>query len=384
MIVYILLLLSIFIISSFGFIIKNTFLKRTVFPVACFLVIYIFCSLKSTSIGIDTKQYSKIFHTIASSGWEYCFSARTEAGFNAFTKIITIFTSSFTVYNFIFYFIVLFSFLLLSILGFKNPSMPFSLIVAFGLQFFLTAYRQTMAIALITYATIFALFTKNKIIRVFLSFSFVAMAFSFHVSAIVGIAIPIALFASKYKKPPFSLIIGLYCVFFLGVRSINLIVSNIINTSYYPNSRNAVPSTSFLCLAIFSIAYLLNYHPLFLSNYPFEQPKTKIKKAFYCICSFFRTNFDGDKDVVFKTALFISVVASFVMLFSISSTIFVRIYYYFIPLLCVCVAKTIENRTLKTPQMIGAVFASFISIVYFCISLVKSGYIDYYIPYEIF
>lgn len=394
MFIYLVVFCLLFLISSLFSLFKKRLLNTIIPLLLCVFIAILFCSVKGDSVGPDTIEYHKFFDTISNNTWKQCFSTRMEIGFAIFTKLISSISGSFIFYNIVFYSFVWGGLALFAFTFSKKQPICFSLIFLFSLQFALTAYRQMLAVSMIAIAmSLFKLF-EGKIISFIFFFSFFVIGFSFHTSTIACAVIPICYIIAKRIRINIYFCCGLFLAFIFGSRCIYYLIAETTSTVYAPFTRNSIPFTSIMALSVFLIGYLLNYSSFcqtIIERPQLEQKRRGILPKIQCFCSqsyvFINNKLliqkdCSSKDAYLKTSALLSLVAACIMSFSLITTIITRIYVFFEAPLALVIINTISNRENKVIRAIGYLCITFLSILYFYISLVRSGYLPFYVPYE--
>lgn len=394
MVVYLLVFCLLFFIVFLFNLFKKRFLNTTLPLLLCLFIAIAFCSIKGDSVGPDTIEYHKFFNTISSSTWKQCLSTRMEIGFSLFTKLISSISESFIFYNVVFYSFVWGGIALFAFSFSRKQSICFSLIFIFSLQFALTAYRQMLAVSTIAVAmSMFKLF-EGKAISFLLFIFFFVLAFSFHTSTIACAVIPICYIIAKKTRINIYLYFGLFLAFAFGSRCIYYLIAEATSTVYVPFIRNSIPFTSIMALCVFLIGYLLNYSQFGQSTIERPALEQKVHGAvpriqYFCLRSYTFANNkllikkdDSATDVYLKTSILLSLVAACAMSFTSITTIITRIYVFFEAPLALVIIKTISNRESKAIRTTGYLSVAFLSVLYFYISLLRSGYLPFYVPYE--
>ena len=372
-------------------------LKKTSFGVLlplclCFFLAVLFCSVKNDLIGPDTIEYHKYFNSVQNASFTNLFSLRMEIGFTFFTKFVSIFSKSFTFYNFVFYFIVWGGFALFSFAFSEAPSACFSLIFIFSLQFALTAYRQTLAVSMIAIAMALFKICKKKFTSCILFAVFFILGLSFHFSTIACGVIPVCyLLTKKYKINPY-LCCGFFVAFVFGSRCIYYLIADFTSTAYAPFIRNSLPSTSLMAFFVFLLGYFFNCSPFFQiknENVCFDgvenMQRIKPRCSVSPVGSFLKNQLSKrttGEDLFLNTGILLSLVASCVMSFSLITTIITRIYVFFEAPLSMVIINTISNRSKRGTRIFGFLSVAVLAVLYFYVSLLRSGYASFYLPYE--
>lgn len=386
MILYLGIIAFIFAASMVGLFVKKKKIVTIIALSLSAIVAIIFCSLKSDSIGPDTIEYHKMLETISQKSFVECLNSKTEFGFSIFMKIISYISKSFTFFNFIFYSIVWGSFFVFSLKVSKEPAFCFSLIFTFALQFALTAYRQTLAVSMIVLAI--ALFTsfKNRIFGIAFFFIFFFIGLSFHISTIICLFIPLIYFLCSKHQINLPICLGIFIAFLFGSRPLYYLIADSTGTPYSPFIRNSIPFTSLMAFLIFLLSYYLNHSKrMEMVNNGIETNQSNhsgFKLRFESIERRLSANEEFKNDVYLKTSTLLALVAACTMSFSLITTVITRIYVFFEATLAFTVVETIANRNDKKVKIVAYVLLGIASIAYFYISLRRSGYLEYYVPYE--
>lgn len=391
MAIYIIVILLMFLLSIAGVFLKKKALTIIILS-ANVLVAVLFCALKSDAIGPDTIEYHKMFDNFANKDLAYCFQTKTEVGFSLFTKLITYFSKSFVFYNFVFYFVVWFSFAFFSYSASKEPAVCFALVFSFSLQFALTAYRQILAVSMIAVAMALYATLKRKWLRIILFCLFFTLGLSFHHSAIVCLTIPVAFVVAKKTQIKPFLCVGLYVAFLSGVRCIYYLIAEITNTVYVPFIRNSIPYTSLMAFFVFMLSYLLNFSRNFrLKNSECildrqSKETQRLRSRFVgCIYDLFAKDAGTEtEDTFLKSSTLLALIAACTMSFSLITTVITRIYVYFEAAIAFVIIETIASRKKKIIRILSYIMVMLFAVAYFYISIKRSGYLDFYVPYETF
>lgn len=394
MFVYVLVLLVLFANHLFSLAFKNKIIK-TVFPlIISMIVLIVFCSLKSDNIGTDSKSYHLIFDKISAGDFYYTFHTNYDIGFSLFTKLFSIIVKSYRAYLFFVYLIIWFGFAFFAFVFAKEKAnFCFALSSLFALQFALTALRQIMAVSFIAIAMSLYMIVQKKWLKIFLFLLFFLISVSFHSSAIICLIIPVCYLLTKRFDINIYLCLGVYISFMFGVRYIYYLIADFTNTVYSPFIRNSLPSTSIMAFAVFIIGWSLNCTRFSNqykkeesnNNYAVNVDKRSLLARFACWFKQIVTkkadlNLIGDNYQ--KCFILMSLVAACTMSFSLITTIITRTYVFFETSLAFVITFTIANRKEKKTRQIAYATVVVLSLAYFCVSLLKSGFITNYVPYE--
>ena len=387
MLIYIALLVSLFTISIFfSFLKTNSFTKYVPLGI-CFVLVLLFSSFKSNSIGMDTQAYHDYFTYIAQHKWESLNELHLEKGYVLFSILVSYFTQSFTGFNFAFYFIVYANIAFFCASYSNKPSLVFSFIIGMFLQFALTAYRQALAISIVCLGVALFFQIKQKYVRMILPVIVILLAFYFHKSSIICLSIPIVYIIVKKIGLRFDVCAALFLICLVGARPLYYLIATIMGTYYAPFSNNSLSSTAIATFLGFILCYCFTYSKFVATNnYSYEatclSPSSNklgwIKTTFkqYLCC-----DEPKNKDC-YDSALILTVFASCMMLFALVTTVFTRMYYFFIPFIAYLAIETIDIRKNNTVKLISFIIIALFICLYFVITLLRSDYYSSYVPYE--
>lgn len=179
-----------------------------------FVVFLVVASIRAESVGSDTPNYAKYFYGIVACDnfGDALAVSRYEAGFAAVTYLLTRITDSFNVYL-----LVLCSFYYGSVvvfIGKYGKSYGSAVLIAFGLAVFydpLVTLRQSVAVGFFLIA--FGDLLRRKVLRYF---ALIAIACSFHISAVILVPVyflPSVTLAKASDCMKCLLLIAAACVF---------------------------------------------------------------------------------------------------------------------------------------------------------------------------
>ncbi len=385
MIVYLLIIGFLFLIS----ILLTTFCQKkfltTFLPLLIsFLTLVIFCSLKSDHVGMDTSNYHSIFLNIKKNDFSYIFKSSIEPGFCFYTKIISLFTNSFTIYNFFVYILIWSSLAFFSYTHSDNPAMSLSVIATFSLQFALTAYRQMLAVSLVALGMSFYKIIKTPLLNTLSFFVFAVLGILFHVSTLVCLIIPlICVFAKKFNINIY-LCIGVFVSFLVCSRPLYYLIADIVNTKYAPFENNIFPSTSIMSFAVFLYGYFFNYSKIFNQSSAAVNENNSSLSFKGKVIFYLRKSENEKDDVYFKTFTLLSLFAGITMSFALVSTVFTRIFVFFVPSLAIVIVDTVQNRKEKITRTTCFILIALLAMAYFAVTLIRSGFYHSFVPYETF
>ena len=209
---------------------------------------------------------------------------------------------------------------------------------------------------------------------------------SMHKTAIIFPAI-LAVYIFR-KKINFSILqfCVIFIVFLLLVRSAYFVVTEVVDTSYAPYANNDMPWTALLCICVFVASSVLNFLPLNtrLSIARHSKEKSGVPRLFFSTCGALISSdpVNKEKRYLLRCANALTFVGAIAMSFSLSGTVFSRIFYYFVPFICLNISETLINRSSKPVKIVLTIATCSFIVVYFVIALVNSGYYGSYIPYE--
>lgn len=185
--------------------------------VAAILPMFLLFVLRYKYIGSDTIGYVKFFQReIRSCSWIDIFDQknRFEIGFQIYVKIISLFTSNYTIFFLINAIIIFGTLLRFSFKYTQNPFVFFFLFITLGTySFFETGLRQALAMVICVWAIDFL--QNRKAIRFFL---LVILAYYFHKSALI-FALAYPLCSIKKYDWAMALYVVLTIVFVVGFSS---------------------------------------------------------------------------------------------------------------------------------------------------------------------
>lgn len=366
------------------------------------LVLVLLCSLKSDTIGTDTVVYKKMFETIGAGSWAQCFSGTTDIGYALLNKLCWSVLPSFHFFEIVFYSIVWGGLCYFAYVFSDAPQITIFVIAVFLLTFSMTALRQTLALSLFSIGMGLFSKVKKKKTSIFLFLVFFLAALSIHKASVVCIlVIPLFLFLEGNSLPLFACV-SIYLIALVGARSLYYSLADFVNSVYVPFTNAGLPSTSLLCFLIFVVGWLFNFSSFVVFVLPARQTsvisvelgtrlpnnldasvfqKTKNFFLSFHFCLYSVGVFSDKRKTEMRFFLALTLLCGCIMAFALASSVFGRIYCYFISGAAVVVGNTINNRSKKTIRIIGELCVYLLAILYFVISIHRSGYLSDYVPY---
>ena len=160
------------------------------------LVLTVVAGLRAQSVGIDTKNYAELFARIAEGRLDLAYGLET-----SFKYVCVVLLGIWNNFNFLYFVFALITncFIFVRLWDFKDQiSLPWATAIYFGVFYFMTfnIMRQFVAAAIIFYGTRYLV--KKKYFKFLI---FVAAAFLFHKSALLGVGfIALDIFAWKHLE----------------------------------------------------------------------------------------------------------------------------------------------------------------------------------------
>ncbi len=226
--------------------------------VVAILPMFLLFVLRYKYIGADTIGYVRFFQKeIRKYSWAQLFdveSMRFEIGFRVYTKIISLFSSSYTFY-FLINALVIFGILMrFSFKYTQNPFVFFFLFITLGTYaFFETGLRQALAMVLCLLAVDFVK-DKKPIRFIFL----VVLAYFFHKSALVFLLIYPLCAIKKYDWAIFVYVI-LAAVFVLGFTAFQDLFNQLLGYEYGVEETGNGGIFMLFIFVIFAFCFFMTY-----------------------------------------------------------------------------------------------------------------------------
>ena len=221
------------------------------------LVLTVIAGLRAESVGIDTKNYAELLGHIAEGNLNLAYGLET-----SFKYICAFLLGIWNNFNFLYFVFALITNLLifLRLWDFRDRiSLPWATTIYFGVFYFMTfnIMRQFVAAAIIFYATKYL--AQKKYFKFFV---FIAVAFLFHKSALLGFGfLALDIFAWKYlsKRQKRMLV----WVILLGGAAVVFFGATIIGrySNYFDNIQFNFGLMLFLKLAFFMLSVLFVSNP---------------------------------------------------------------------------------------------------------------------------
>lgn len=356
-------------------------------PLLVFLVLLIvFSSIKSDNVGMDTSTYHKMFNDYGTSSWKNVLSPKNDIGFSSLCKIVYSIYPSFLLFNFTIYTLIWSSLAITCYCFSSKPALTFSLVVSFLLTFVLSAYRQALSLSIVSLSCCSVMTFKKSYLKLIMFLLLSLVGVSIHKTAIISLAIlAVYIFRKKINLSILQFFV-IFIIFLLLVRSVYFVVTDVVDTSYAPYANNDMPWTAFLCICVFVASSVLNFLPLNarLSIARHSKDKSGAPMLFYSTCGALISSHpvNEEKRYLLRCANILTFVGAIAMSFSLSGTVFSRIFYYFVPFICLNISETLINRSSRPVKIVLTIATCGFVIAYFAIALVNSGYYGSYIPYE--
>ena len=231
---------------------------KTGMVVMAILPMFLLFVLRYKYIGVDTIGYVRFFQKeIRNYSWAEIFDVDTmrfEIGFRVYTKIISLFSDSYTFY-FLINALVIFGILMrFSFKYTENPFVFFFLFITLGTYaFFETGLRQALAMVICLLAVDFV--KEKKPIRFIL---LVVLAYFFHKSALVFLLIYPLCLIKKYDWAIFVYVI-LAAVFVVGFAAFQNLFNQLLGYEYDVEETGNGGIFMVFVFALFAFCFFMTY-----------------------------------------------------------------------------------------------------------------------------
>lgn len=221
------------------------------------LLLFLIMGCKGFLVGADTPSYIEFYENATQVSWGY-YHHHIEIGYYYVTEAFALLGLDYRIYQLFFYFVICFCLFYASYKLSRNTVMSLYIFASFlYMNFFISGLRQGLAISLCLLA--FSLVFKNKITiwRTLAYFGLVALAASFHESALIFV---LPFFLLRFRLLPKGLFILVFfsiAFYLFGSQIYELIYELTSNT--YPPFTAGVGKISMLFILMAVFAFFLTY-----------------------------------------------------------------------------------------------------------------------------
>lgn len=391
------LLFFAFVALLFGLSCLSLFFKKKALlflAIGCGLC-WLFCGIKSITVGTDSSAYFTFYQRIDNASFSYMLSiAKKDYGFYSLMWICSKLGMNYLIFQLFIYLIIWSNVFFFIYLLSKNKCTALYLVFCLSIAFFMTGLRQAFAISLILVS--YALLqhaSRTKLYLYFISLPLMIVSGAFHFSGfVVAGALILLYFVARGLKIGLLIFSSIYVFALISIESFYSLGTGLFNTNYIPHDFSTIPSTSVMFFAIIFFMYFMfykrdlivslynKYAPKFIKNF-YDKSEPMEHEEHIAKLSKNELYFDYVKSN--DLLVWASCAGAITMAFCVANSNFMRFGYYFEPFLALCFANCLGTIKNKKMYITLSVLAFVVFTAYFAISTLRSPNVNDILRYEI-